>query len=257
MVILGLPMFAQAQSVNNTATGPNNVYIEQIGNTNTITIQQVGGANNVGGVAGTTVTTDTNGVTTWNATAPSGSNYGTIRGSNNTVGVTQTGSSNSAQYNIRGNNNSYSSTVTGDSNTTFLQIGTSSSATNLRNSVTEVITGSGNQTLQKIVGNDVYSSLTITGGNNQVTQNLLSSKGSSNIAITGGNNIMYAEQTDVAGANGHSLTTMVAGDYNSIVTQQQGTIDTTVNIRNTGDHNTITVRTSSATIINPLTAAVR
>jgi hypothetical protein len=257
VVILSLPMFAQAQSVNNTATGPNNVYIEQIGNSNTITIQQVGGTNNVGGISGTTISTDSNGVTTWNATAPSGSNYGTINGSSNTVGITQTGNANSSQYNIRGNNNSYSSTVTGDSNTNFLQIGNANSTTNLRNSVTDTITGNSNQTLRKVVGNDITSVLNATGSYNQVTENLLSTKGYSNIAITGGNNIFYSEQTDVAGANGHSLTAVVAGDYNSIVTQQQGNNDTTVNIKNTGDHNTITVRTSSSTIINPLTSAVR
>ena len=34
------------------ATGPNKVYIEQVGNSNLITIEQVGGTNNVGGIAG-------------------------------------------------------------------------------------------------------------------------------------------------------------------------------------------------------------
>ena len=40
--------------VLNTATGPNKVYIEQVGNTNTITLEQTGGTNNIGGVANST-----------------------------------------------------------------------------------------------------------------------------------------------------------------------------------------------------------
>ena len=40
---------AVAQSIS---TGPNKVYLEQIGDSNTITVQQVGGTNNVGGTNG-------------------------------------------------------------------------------------------------------------------------------------------------------------------------------------------------------------
>ena len=39
------PVFA-----TNPATGPNNVYLEQIGNSNTVTVEQIGGTNNIGGV---------------------------------------------------------------------------------------------------------------------------------------------------------------------------------------------------------------
>ena len=38
-------------------TGPNKVYIDQIGDSNRITIQQVGGTNSVGGVTTSTDTT--------------------------------------------------------------------------------------------------------------------------------------------------------------------------------------------------------
>jgi hypothetical protein len=62
---------------------------------------------------------------------------------------------------------------------------------------------------------------------------------------------------DAAGANGHYLKQVVAGDFNSVTTQQQGSNDTTVDIRATGSHNTITVRTSSSTIASPATAIVR
>ena len=115
--VLALMFVGSAYAVD--ATGPNSVYVEQIGNTNTVTIEQVGGTNTVGGTAGSTAV-DNTGLTTLTVTAPSTSNYATINGSSNTVGITQTGSSDSAQYNIKGSNNSYTSTVTGNSNQTKL-----------------------------------------------------------------------------------------------------------------------------------------
>ena len=95
-VLLGYATMSGAQST--VATGPNKVYIEQVGSTNTITIEQVGGTNNVGGVT-TTVATSVagTGITTLTPDAPSASNYGTITGSNNTVAITQTGNANSSQ----------------------------------------------------------------------------------------------------------------------------------------------------------------
>lgn len=237
------------------ATGPNKVYIEQVGNTNLINIEQVGGTNNVGGVAGSK-TVDAAGVTTLVATAPSATNYATITGSSNQVSLVQHGDDNSAQYNIKGNNNVYTSTVTGSSNQTKLTVG-DTNTNGLRNTITETITGNSNMVIQDVVGNDITSTTTISGSNNQVTKELKSSNGTSDISITGGNNVLNVQQTDVAGANGHYLKQVIVGDFNSITTQQQGTNDTTVDIKTTGDHNTITVRSSSSAIVNPVTAIAR
>jgi hypothetical protein len=162
-----------------------------------------------------------------------------------------------AQYNIKGNNNAYTSTVLGNSNSTKLTVGDSSHASNLRNTITETITGDTNTIIQNIVGNDITSLLAITGNMNEVTKDLKSSNGTSDVAITGNNNKLDIEQFDVAGANGHYLKKVITGDYNSIITQQQGTNDTTVDIKVAGDHNTITVRTSSSAIVNPRTAVAR
>ena len=89
---------AMAQS-----TGPNKVYLEQIGDSNTITIEQVGGTNNVGGISNQngTPTVDNTGITTLTPSEPSTTNYATINGSSNQVGITQHGNNNSAQYNIK------------------------------------------------------------------------------------------------------------------------------------------------------------
>jgi hypothetical protein len=253
--IISTSGFSNAQA--SIATGPNNVYIEQVGNSNTITIQQVGGTNNVGGVAVDALTVDSTGLTTLTATAPSATNYGTISGNTNTLAITQTGSANSAQYNIRGNNNAYTSTVTGDSNKTKLTIGDQANATNLRNTVTETISGNSNIVIQDLIGNDIASTTTISGNSNEVTKELKNTNGTSVLSITGGNNVINAQQIDAAGANGHYLNNVIVGSYNSITTQQQGSNDTTFDIKTTGDHNTITVRSSSSSITAPVAAIAR
>lgn len=255
LAVLVVGAYAQLAGAQSAATGPNNVYIEQIGSTNTVTIQQVGGTNNVGGVAGA-VEVDGDGITTLTVTAPSASNYATINGSTNTIAITQTGDNNSAQYNIKGNDNVYNSTITGDNNQSKLTMGNVNTNT-LRSVVTETVVGSNNVLIQNVVGSDITSTSGIVGSSNQVTKNLSSSNGVSVLNITGSNNVVNAEQIDVSGANGHALNNMIAGDYNSITTQQQGTNDTTVDIRTTGNHNTVTVQTSSSTIVNPVSAIAR
>jgi hypothetical protein len=237
------------------STGPNRVYVEQIGNSNTITIEQVGGTNDVGGTAGS-VAVDSTGVSTLTVTAPSATNYGTVNGSSNTVTLTQQGDSNQAQYNIKGSNNNYTSTVTGNSNQTKLNIG-NQNTNGLRNNVTETLIGNSNMILQSIVGNDNVSTTAVTGSDNQVTNTVTTSNADMSLTITGSSNVVNAEQVDAAGGAGHSLTNVISGNYNSITTQQQGTNDTTINLATTGDHNTITVRTSSSIISNPVSAIVR
>jgi hypothetical protein len=240
--LLCVLMFSTSWAVAQTATGPNNVYIEQIGNSNLITIEQVGGTNTVGGVS--------------NVTA-SDTNYATVNGSSNTLTIIQTGDNNLNQYNIRGSDNVYSSTTTGDNNKSKLVIGTAQAPNNLRNEVTETVTGDNNTVVQTLVGSDITSTLAITGNNNEVTKELQSSLGTSNLVMLGSNNKIDAQQLDLAGGLGHNLQQSITGDYNSVVTQQQGTNDTTVDIKTTGNHNTITVRTSNSTIVNPVTAVAR
>ena len=241
LAIMVIGFYAQLAGAQSASTGPNKVYIEQIGSTNTVTIEQVGGTNNVGGTTSTT---------------PSASNYATITGSTNSVTITQTGDSNLNQYNIKGNNNVYASTITGTGNSSKLVMGSQNTNT-LRSTVTETVTGNSNTLDTNVVGNDITSTLAITGSTNQVTSVLNSTNGVSNIAITGSNNKLDIEQRDAAGSTGHNLQQYISGDYNSIVTQQQGTNDTSVDIRTTGSHNTITVRTSSSSIIGSQTAVAR
>lgn len=141
------------------------------------------------------------------------------------------------------------------SNSTKLTIGTAIAATNLRNTVTETITGDTNTVIQNIVGNDITSTLSITGSTNEVYKDLLSSNGSSNVTINQGNlNLLNIQQQD---GGTHTLVASINGDSNSITTQQQGSNNTTFGIVVDGSHNTITVRSSNTAIATPLTAVAR
>ena len=239
-----------------TATGPNKVYIEQVGSSNTITIEQVGGSNNVGGITGTSSVSTASGqgvtpvvyggITTLTPDAPSSTNYGTI-----------TGNANSTQYNIRGSNNIYNTNMLGNGNQTRLTIGNPNAAANTLNIITEQILGNNNMIIQDLVGSNINTNTVLDGDNNQVTSSLLSSRGQVSNVVNGNANVFNIQQLDAAGANGHQLAMMTTGDYNSITTQQQGINDTTVNIQTQGSNNTITVRTSSSTIVSPATAIAR
>jgi hypothetical protein len=252
LAVLPMSGLAVAQS----ATGPNKVYVEQVGSTNTVTIEQVGGTNNVGGVSGTSTVASLTNILTLLPDAPSSTNYATITGNNNILGITQTGNNNSAQYNIRGNNNTYSSSVSGNDNQTQLKMGNANTNTTLSH-VNEIISGDANLTIQELIGTNITSDININGNSNQVRTSLLSTNGYSNNTIQGSFNVIDSQQIDSAGANGHNLVTTTTGSFNSITTQQQGFNDTSVNIATIGSNNTITVRTSSAAIVDPKTAIAR
>lgn len=258
MGIIAQSGFTNAQAVVTPppgSTGPNKVYIEQVGSSNLITIEQVGGTNNVGGIAGS-VTVDSTGVSTLVATAPSAQNYATINGSTNVVNINQQGSSNSAQYSIKGSNNNYTSAITGHSNQTKLSIG-DTNTNGLRNVIGETVIGNSNMLITNMVGSDNTMATTITGNENQITNTVTTSNADITHTINGNSNVINAQQIDAAGANGHSLKNVILGSYNSITTQQQGSNDTTIDTNTNGSHNTITVRTSSSAIATPVSAIAR
>ena len=237
------------------SSGPNNVYLEQVGNSNTVTIEQVGGTNNIGGVT-STKSIDQDHITTLTINNPSSLNYATITGNSNDVTITQHGLIDWAAYNIYGDHNTYLSAITGNSNKTKLTVGDPNdpTTTSSYNSITENVTGNSNLIIQNLIGNYITSGINITGSSNQITQQLLSSSGTSNIDINGNSNVLFTEQTD---AGVHNLTLNVVGGFNSITTQQQGNNNTDVNLTITGTNNTTTIRTSSTTIVNPMTAVAR
>lgn len=246
-IILGLMITGAATA------DPNNVYIEQLGNTNTVTIEQVGTGNNVGGVNGE-ISMDQFGVRTMIPFAPSPMNYATVVGNTNNLDITQYGDNNSAQYHFFGNDNDYISWLTGDNNQTNLRVGSVEFPSNLRNFISEWISGSNNFVLQEVRANDITDTIHITGSFNQVTNQFFSSRAVDHNTIVGNFNVINSQQTDAAGALGHTLTLDTTGDFNSITTQQQGFEDTNIDIHTVGNDNAITVRTSSASIVAPASA---
>ena len=249
LLLLSSPVFA-------VSTGVNNVYIEQVGSTNTITIDQIGGSNNVGG---TTLNVpllynSSNVITSFIPTAASSSNYATVTGNSNQVTLLQQGDTNWAQYNISGSNNLYNSNVTGNQNQTLFTAGLTGAVSN--NVVNEVIIGDLNYIIQNLTKGSITSTINITGSNNEVTTRLNSTNGIVDTTVSGGFNSFINEQDD--GGIGHQLTQDFTGSYNSVITQQQGTNDSMIDISTIGDHNTITVRSTNAgSIVNANTAAAR
>ena len=249
LLLLSSPVFA-------VSTGVNNVYIEQVGNANTIVIDQIGGGNNVGG---TTLNvpllySSSNTITQFVPAAASSTNYATITGNSNQVTLSHTGDTNWAQYNISGANNIYSSTIKGNQNQTLLNIGLGTPVN--ANVVTETITGDLNYIIQSLTKGNIHSTIDITGSNNEVTTRLNSTNGVVDTTVVGGFNSVINEQDD--GGIGHQLTQNITGSYNSVVTQQQGTNDSMIDIHTIGDHNTITVRsTNASSIVNSNTAVSR
>ena len=254
--LLVLTLFASNATATSDSTGPNKVYIQQVGSSNTLTLEQVGGTNNIGGTNGTVTVSATDHTTTITPDAPSSSNYAYINGATNAITINQHGDNNWAQYNIRGSNNQYISNITGNSNKTKLILG-DVNTNNLRNTINQAITGNSNLMFQSLLGNDITTTTTVTGNSNQVTQTLSTSLGTADTTISGNSNFLFNQQIDVAGGSGHYLKQDISGSYNSITTQQQGTNDTSVDIKTTGDHNTITVRTSSSAIVDAQTAIAR
>lgn len=229
-------------------TGTNNVYIEQLGSTNTIIIDQIGGTNNIGG---TTLVSPisygaNNIITSFVPSAAATTNYATITGSTNQVTLNQTGDGNWAQYNITGNNNIYSSLITGMQNQTLLTIGVvgTPSSTNI---VNETVSGDTNFIIQSLTKDNIHSTIAITGSSNQITTRLNSMNGVDTTTAIGNFNSFINEQDK--GGVGHQLTQLITGDFNSIVTQQQGSNDSMIDINTTGNNNTITVHsTNDATL---------
>lgn len=222
---------------------PNTVYVAQFGVSNTVLVDQIGGNNGVGGLASTT---------------PSDTNYAIVSGWTNTLVLTQVGLTNLAQYGIYGNTNSYTSTVTGEDNINKLRVGSSSSSKN-QNTITEVITGGNNLTDQTIDANQVVSNVIVNGSSTEVITLLSSNKGNVFIEVQnmGYLNRVEVEQMDSAGVNGHVAKAVIDGSQNSVLIQQQGTNDSTVDVKILGYTNIVTVRSSSSAILNPRVAPPR
>jgi hypothetical protein len=142
----------------------NEVYVEQVGDSSTITITQDGTGNKVGdsGVG----------------------NEAFIGGGSNTVTIDQIGSNNTLAMVVNGASASVIVDVTGSGNESTINCGTTQSAGCSSSTIKQVIAGDDNIVTQNLgTGANHYSEINITGSTNTVTHTS-SNSGASTVNIT-------------------------------------------------------------------------
>lgn len=218
---------------------PNEVYLEQIGNSNDTDITQIGVSNIIRGFGGPF-------------------SNAILSGNTNVIHIEQTGDNTLSQYAIYGSTSSYNSRITGNLNTIKFKAGTGLASVSTLYA-REVINGTANEVTQTVTANSVRTEVLLEGNLNDVITTLSSNNGVTLVETLVGsiNNGVEIEQLDSAGANGHSSQVSIQGAANSVLLQQQGTNDTSVNVKITGDLNVVTVRSSSTAILNSRTAVPR
>lgn len=173
----------------------NEIYIEQIGDDSTITLQQAGSNNTIG-----------------DALTPA-----FIGGGQNTVYVEQSGNSNQLTMLVNGAGTTVNSTVTGDNNQQTITCGTSISASCSGSAITHTITGDNND-VQSILGSNGgahTSNITVLGDYNHVThQSSGSGANSATINVTGSGSGASPSVVTVnqSGMNAHSATVNATGN---------------------------------------------
>lgn len=235
----------------------NSIYIDQAGDSSTISITQDGSGNEVYDVgAGATTTT-----------------AASITGNSQTIDIDQIGSGNKLKIGI---NSTVTSGVGVD--LTYFITGSNSIATldfnddgqgTLSNLVFDVrqtgnyndlfadILGSNNTVTATATGGD-YNDFNFTinaddvtvgvaisgGGGNTTTLDLTSNNGTVDITAVGASNTFGITQSGAGGINGHSTTLNVTGSSNSYTITQGGAIDTTIDITSVGSSNTWNITTT-------------
>jgi hypothetical protein len=209
--------------VGNANAQPNSVYVEQIGSGSTINFTQTGTGNAIG-----------------NSTAKA-----VVNGNNNTITVEQIGNINTAALNAVGTGMNISSITNGNGNSVSIDCGSSGDCTG--SSITNTITGNGNQ-LTTNSDNLIDSTVTINSDNNTVTINNTStsiSGSKSNINISGGNgNAVTLTQAGVAGANGHDTDITIVGATNNVDVKQGGGNDSKVSATINGSGNILSIKSN-------------
>lgn len=203
------------------------VYIEQIGDTATITVTQDSGTGNTVGSSTTSA-------------------Y--INGSANAVDITQSGSSNTADLNVNGGSSTVTTSDVGSSNTTTINIDGGTGTT-----TTSTITGDSNElnvckTVDALGGctdgiavNDTVQTVVVTGDSNRIDIGVDSTNATNTTTVTGDSNVVTSTQTGVAGVAGHSITLTHVGSMGSIEIDQSGANDQLANIQTAGDSITVNI----------------
>ena len=247
------------------------LYIDQSGDSNTITINQGDGGSSTGGnkIGGTASTT------------PSATNRAVITGNNNLINIDQAGTADSLQLSLKNgfssayssttrNNNTYTNTFNytnqGDNATAYFDIKGTGGATATNNLINVQQSGNGAGINLQITGstNDVTAT-TSGGSNNTITSTITGSSNSQGISLTGGgansatltqtgsSNILNL--TSVGASNSYTVTQSGTGhdaelSFNgssntATVTQSGSTAASNVNVTSVGSNNTFSITTNA------------
>jgi trimeric autotransporter adhesin len=173
----------------------NEVYVEQVGDSSTITITQDGTGNKVGD-SGT-------------------GNEAFIGGGSNTVTIDQIGSNNTLAMVMNGAAASAIVNVTGSGNESTINCGTTQSAGCSSSTIKQVISGDDNIVTQNLgTGANHYSEINITGSTNTVTHTSSNSGASTvNITATGDLNTIGVTQS---GLTAKTVSVNSTGNSNTV-----------------------------------------
>jgi trimeric autotransporter adhesin len=173
----------------------NEVYIEQVGDSSTITITQDGTGNKVGD-SGT-------------------GNEAFIGGGSNTITIDQIGSNNTLAMVVNGASASVIVDVTGSGNESTINCGTTQSAGCSSSTIKQVISGDDNIVTQNLgTGANHYSEINITGSTNTVTHTSTNTGASTvNITATGDLNNIGVTQS---GLTAKTVSVNSTGNSNTV-----------------------------------------
>jgi trimeric autotransporter adhesin len=173
----------------------NEVYIEQVGDSSTITVTQDGTGNKVGD-SGT-------------------GNEAFIGGGSNTVTIDQIGSNNILAMVVNGASASVVVDVVGSGNESTINCGTTQSAGCSSSTIKQVISGDDNIVTQNLgTGANHYSEINITGSTNTVTHTSTNSGASTvNITATGDLNTIGVTQS---GLTAKTVSVNSTGNSNTV-----------------------------------------
>jgi hypothetical protein len=175
------------------AAWANEVYVEQIGSSSTVTITQEGSDNRIG----------------------TSQNPAYIGSGSNTVIIDQIGSTNTLDMVVNGTGTDVTVSTTGSNNIQEINCGTTTSASCSGSIITQTINGDSNDIKQNLgTGANHTSNITVTGDTNIITHtSTATGTTSANITVAGNTNTVGVTQS---GMLNHSVVVNSTGDLNTI-----------------------------------------
>ena len=200
----------------------NSVYIEQIGDASTVTINQTGQGNQVGDkITDKPVNLQGDGQTVDVTQTGNGNKLnGDIKQSDgSSTTVTNTGDNNDVTLDIGNSGDTGGSTTTistsGSTNEITLIQGADASATNVKQDI--IVTGDLNKILSKVETNDANNAITLAGDSNDVSLLQTGASGKNvNLSVTGSQNQFILSQTSTLNVDSITVSSTGSGNMYTI-----------------------------------------